>query len=103
MWTRYLPANGATNSDIFYPKTFLFPRGIIPKNFSSLGFAVSEELGNKQTNRLNHSLTDWRFYTLHIVSFSEKPEQLKKERRRGTLEVELNLFSGLEFNTYYFS
>ena len=31
--------------------------GIIPQNFSSLGFAVSEELGNKQTD----SLTDWCF------------------------------------------
>ena len=29
----------------------------IPQNFSSLGFAVSEELGNKQTD----SLTDWCF------------------------------------------
>ena len=42
----------------FKPKTFLIPRGIIPQNFSSLGFAVSEELGNKQTHRQNHSLTD---------------------------------------------
>ena len=29
-----------------------------------LGFAVSEELGNKQTNRQTHSLIDKRFYTV---------------------------------------
>ena len=28
----------------------------IPQNFSSLGFAVSEELGNKQTDRLTDRL-----------------------------------------------
>ena len=36
-----------------------------PQNFSSLGFAVSEELGNKQTNNQTNkqtdSLTDWCF------------------------------------------
>ena len=37
------------------------PRGIIPQNFRSLGFAVSEELGNIQTDSLTHSLTDWCF------------------------------------------
>ena len=46
----------------FQLKTFPIPRKIIPKNFSSLGFAVLEELGNKQTNTQTHSLTDWRFY-----------------------------------------
>ena len=61
-YTRYFRANGSTNQDVFQPKTFLIPRGIIPQNFSSLGFAVSEELGNKQTNKQIHSLTDWRFY-----------------------------------------
>ena len=45
----------STNPDVFSPKTFLIPRGIIPQ-FSSLGFAVSEELGNKQTNRLTDRL-----------------------------------------------
>ena len=43
--TRYFPA-----------KTFCIPRGIIPQNCSSLGFAVLEELGNKQTNLLIHWL-----------------------------------------------
>jgi len=42
--------NGSTNPDVFRPKTFLIPRGIIPQNFISQGFAVSEELGNKQTD-----------------------------------------------------
>ena len=42
----------------FQPKTFSIPRGIIPQNFSSLGFAVSEELGNIQTHTQTHSLTD---------------------------------------------
>ena len=60
MWrqyTCYFPANGSTNPDVFQPKTFPIPRGIIPQNFSSLGFAVSEELGNKQTNTQTNSLT----------------------------------------------
>ena len=54
-------ANGSTNPDVFYPKTFSIPRGIIPQNFRSLGFAVSEELGNIQTHTQTHSLTDWCF------------------------------------------
>ena len=57
----YLPAHGSTNPDVFKPKTFSIPRGIIPQNFSSLGFAVSEDLGNIQTHRLTHSLTDLCF------------------------------------------
>ena len=64
MWrqyTCYFPANGSTNPDVFQPKTFPIPRGIIPQNFSSLGFAVSEELGNIQTHKLTHSLTNWCF------------------------------------------
>ena len=48
----YFPANGSKNLDVFGPKTFLIPRGVIPQNFSSLGFAVLEELGNKQADRL---------------------------------------------------
>ena len=51
----YFPANGSTDPDVFQPKTFLILREIIPQNFSSLGFAVSEELQtNKQTNRQPH-------------------------------------------------
>ena len=53
----YFPANGSTNPDVFYSKTFSIPRGIIPQNFSSLRFAVSEELGNKQTNKQTNTLT----------------------------------------------
>ena len=69
--TRYFLANGLTNPDIFQPKTFLILREIIPQNFSSLGFAVSEELGNKQKNSLTHSLTDWRFYrVIHSKIYS---------------------------------
>ena len=59
MWrqyTCYFPANGSTNPDVFQPKTFPIPRGIIPQNFSLLGFTVSEELGNKQTNSLTDRL-----------------------------------------------
>ena len=65
MWrqyTCYFLANGSTNPDVFQPKTFPIPRGIFPQNFILLGFAVSEELGNKQTHTQTHSLTDWRFY-----------------------------------------
>ena len=54
----YFPANGLTNPDVFYPKTFCIPRGIIPQNFSLLGFAVWEELGNKHPNTQTCSLTD---------------------------------------------
>ena len=59
-YTRYFPANGSTNPDVFQPKTFSIPRGIIPQNFSSLGFAVSEELGKIQTDTQTDSLTDRR-------------------------------------------
>ena len=45
------PDNGLTNPDVFKPKTFCIPWGIIPQNFNSLGFA---ELGNIQTHRLTH-------------------------------------------------
>ena len=37
-----------------------FPRGIIPQNFRSLWFAVSEELGNIQTDTHTNSLTHWQ-------------------------------------------
>ena len=46
------------HADVTRVKTFLIPRGIIPENFSLLGFAVSEELGNKQTIPQTYSLTD---------------------------------------------
>ena len=39
----------------------LFPRAIIPQNFSSFGFVVLEELRNKQTNTQTHSLTSYCF------------------------------------------
>merc|ERR1711876_48576 len=58
MWrqyTYYFPANSSTNPDVFSLKTFPIPRGIIPQNFSSLGFAVSEELGNIQTHHTPHT------------------------------------------------
>ena len=38
----------------FLPKTICNPRGIIPQNFSLLGLAVLEELGNKQINTQTH-------------------------------------------------
>ena len=45
----------------FSLKSFAPPtRGIIPQNFSSLGFVVSEELGNRQT----HLLTSYCFRRL---------------------------------------
>ena len=48
----YFLANGSTNPDVLWPKTFLIPWEIIPQNFSSSGLVVSEELGdNKQTNK----------------------------------------------------
>ena len=54
----YFLANGLTNLDVLWHKTFLIPREIIPQNFSSSGLVILEELGNKQTDRLTHSLTD---------------------------------------------
>ena len=36
------PANREPDPDAFQPKTFSIPRGIIPQNFRSLGFAVSQ-------------------------------------------------------------
>ena len=67
-YTRYFPAKGSTNPDVFQSKTFSIPRGIIPQNFRSLGFAISEELGNIQTDAQTHSLTDWCFDREIIVS-----------------------------------
>ena len=58
----YFPANGSTYPDVFQPKTFLIPRGIIPQNYSLLGFAILEKLGKKQIDRQTESLTDWHFY-----------------------------------------
>ena len=42
---------------------FLIPRGIIPKNSSSLGFTVLEQLRNKQT----HSRTDSQGALIMII------------------------------------
>ena len=53
----------------FKPKTFLIPRGIIPKNFSSLGFTVLEEL-REHSNTQTHSLTDWCFHREKIFTLS---------------------------------
>ena len=64
--------------DIFQPKTIGIPRAIIPQNFSSLGFAVLEELGNKQTHRLNHSLTSYCFsQMLNIYNIYIHPDHRK--------------------------
>ena len=68
LYSFYFPAKGQTNLDVSQPKTFLIPREIIPHNFSLLGFAVSEELGNKQTDRQTDSLTDWCFYKVMTKS-----------------------------------
>ena len=68
LYSFYFPAKGQTNLDVSQPKTFLIPREIIPHNFSLLGFAVSEELGNKQTDRQTDSLTDWCFYEVMTKS-----------------------------------
>ena len=56
----YFPANGLTNLDVFKPKTIGTLKGIIPQNFSSLGFAVLKALGNKQTDD-----------SLHPIAFEE--------------------------------
>ena len=54
-YSRYFPAYGTTNP------------GIIPQNFSSLGFVVSEELGNIQTYSFTDRLVLW--YKLHNLGF----------------------------------
>ena len=41
---------------------------MFPEILSLIDAAVSEELGNKQTHRQTHSLTDWRFYRVMILS-----------------------------------
>ena len=53
--------------------------GIIPQNFSSQGFAVSEELGNKQTD----SLTDWCFD--REIGFSYKFKDILHECQYAAL------------------
>jgi len=62
----YFPINGLTNPDVFLPKTFWNPRGIIPQNFSSSGLVSSEELGNKQINSLTSYCFRRRIERLHI-------------------------------------
>ena len=56
----YFLADSLTNLDVFLAKTFLIPREIIPQNL-----VVSEELGNKQTDRLTdrHAL----LYSIRIT------------------------------------
>ena len=50
-------------SESFFSLKPSAPQGeIIPQNFSSLGFAVSEELGNKHTDKQTDSLTLYCFY-----------------------------------------
>ena len=52
-------------SESFFSLKPSAPQGeIIPQNFSSLGFAVSEELGNKQTD---NSLISYCFFK--VISF----------------------------------
>ena len=55
--------NGWSNPDVFQPIPIRNQRGIIPQNFSSLGFAVSEELGK---NKHSDSLTFYCFYRVMI-------------------------------------
>ena len=45
----------------FQSKTICIPRGIIPKNFSSLGLAMLKEIENKQSNKQIDSLTSYLF------------------------------------------
>ena len=53
----HFPGNSSTNPDVFSLKpSASTARRIIPENFSSFGFAVSVELGNKQTNSLTDRL-----------------------------------------------
>ena len=98
----YFLANGSTNPDVFYPKTFPIPRGIIPQNFSLLGFAVSEELGNKQTNTQTHSLTDWRFYRVILITYlylTVKINHLFKKVIFFSLHLEKKLFCNSNHRT----
>ena len=52
---------------LFSLKKFYSSRAIIPQNFSSSGLVVPEELGNKQTHRLTHSLTSYCFYRVILI------------------------------------
>ena len=108
MWrqyTCYFPANGSTNPDVFYPKTFPIPRGIIPQNFSLLGFAVLEELGNKQTNKHTNSLTDWRFYREIMIKQGNKifgkGEFLSITNSGATASICMNSNPFLFFSSYF--
>ena len=56
------------NPDVFEPKIINILREIKPKDFSSLGSAVSEELHNKQTDRLTRCC--YRIYQYTYNGFS---------------------------------
>ena len=78
----YFPANGSKNPDVFWPKTFCIPRGIIPQNFSSSGLVVSQELWNKQTNRQTHSLTFYCFSRVITITVDNvTAHDLKYQKR----------------------
>ena len=59
---------------LMFRRIHLYPKGIIHHIFSPLGFAVSEELGNKQT----HKLTDYPIDLEEVLltSFQVKPQML---------------------------
>ena len=63
-------ANGSTNPDGFQSKTFFIPRGITPQFFSLLGFTVSDELGNKQTDRLTDRLALLQSYFYYYIRYA---------------------------------
>ena len=51
----YFSANGSTNPDVFEPKTFSIPRGIIPQNFQVI--RIRRFVGvREQTNTLTDIL-----------------------------------------------
>ena len=58
------------NPDFFQSKTICIPRGIIPKNFSSLGLAMLKQIENKQSNKQIDSLTSSLFRGRVIISRS---------------------------------
>ena len=104
MWRQYkcsYPANGSTNPDVFQPKTFSIPRGIIPQISARWGcrFGGVGEQTYKQTDRLtdilllsqsdksliesiNPGLKQF-MQALSFVVFNQKQNRLQK---RGTDE-----------------
>ena len=80
-------------SESFFSLKPSAPQGeIIPQNFSSLGFAVSEELGNKQTD---NSLISYCF----LKWFVSSRRDMWRARRRWVVKT----YNCLEFCNYYFS